>query len=245
MIRSTILILALATMAIGFSSASGTKNKPDQEDGIHLFIFSGQSNMARFKPNEEFQSLVEAEFGKENVIIVKEAKGGQPIRRWYKKWQSASGEAPDSTGDIYDLLMDKVRTSIQGQTLKSVTFIWMQGERDAKDSQAEVYEESLKGILTQLQGDLQFDDINFVCGRLSDFGMDNKKCPHWTMIRDIQQSFAESYPRGAWVNTDDLNDGEDKKGKNRQNALHYTVEGYKILGERYAAEAIRLINKQD
>ncbi|MBK3520009.1 sialate O-acetylesterase [Carboxylicivirga marina] len=77
----------------------------------------------------------------------------------------------------------------------------MQGERDAKDSQGEGYEESLKGILAQLQADLQFDEINFVCGRLSDFGMDNKKCPHWTMIRDIQQSFAESYPLGAWINT--------------------------------------------
>lgn len=244
MTERTFVIIAVAVMSLIPFQAQSIEKSSEYDEGIHLFIFSGQSNMARFKPKNEFQPIVEEAFGKSNVIIVKEAKGGQPIRRWYKDWQSANGEVPDSTGDIYDVLMEHVKAEVKGKTIKTVTFIWMQGERDAKDSQGEVYEESLKGILTQLQDDLQFDAINFVCGRLSDFGMDNKKCPHWTMIRDIQQSFAESYARGAWVNTDDLNDGVDKKGRERKNALHYTPEGYKILGERYASEAIRLINKQ-
>jgi len=243
MIGRTKFILVLVIMVILPCGASSMKDTTEHDDGIHLFIFSGQSNMARFKPNEEFQSLVEVEFGKENVIIVKEAKGGQPICRWYKKWKSTGGEVPESCGDIYDMLMSKVMSAFQGEDIASVTFFWMQGEKDAKESHGEVYEESLKGLLAQLQSDLQFNEINFVCGRLSDFGMDNKKCPHWTMIRDIQQSFAESYPRGTWINTDDLNDGIDGKGRDRQNALHYSVDGYKILGERYAEKAIMLINK--
>lgn len=216
--------------------------KLTETNSIHLFIFSGQSNMVRLKPKEVFQPIMEKEYGKENIIIIKEAKGGQPVSRWYKDWKPVSGEAPDSTGDLYDQLMNKVMTATQGRKFKSVTIFWMQGERDAKDAQGEVYAESLQGILEQLRTDLSYKEINFICGRLSDFDMDNKKCPHWTMIRDIQQDFAESYANGAWINTDDLNDGLDAKGRDRRNALHYSVEGYKILGERYAEKAILLIN---
>ena len=48
----------------------------------HLFLLSGQSNMARFKPEKVFIPAVEAEFGRDNVIVIKDAQGGQPIRRW-------------------------------------------------------------------------------------------------------------------------------------------------------------------
>jgi hypothetical protein len=207
----------------------------------HLFILSGQSNMARFKPEKVFQPMIEAEFGAANVIVVKDAQGGKPISRWYRKWKSAAGEAPESTGDLYDRLVEKVKPAIEGHELESVTFIWMQGEADAKASDGEVYAASLEGVVEQLRADLKYKEINVVCGRLSDFGMDNKKCPHWTMIRDAQVAFAEANPRYDWVNTDDLNDGEDRSGRTRPNALHYSIEGYDILGQRYADKAISLI----
>ena len=208
----------------------------------HLFLLSGQSNMARFKPEPIFTPAVEAEFGAENVIVVKDAQGGQPIRRWYKDWKNAAGEAPESTGDLYDRLMAKVKPAIEGKKLETVTFIWMQGEKDAAESHGEVYAASLAGVVDQLRADLNFKDINVICGRLSDFGMENgKKVPHWRKVRDAQVAFADSSPRYAWVNTDDLNDGEDRSGRSRPNALHYSIEGYEILGKRYAETAIQLI----
>ena len=63
-----------------------------QNEGKHLFILSGQSNMQGLNPEESFTPAVENEFGKENVIIVKYALGGQPIRRWYKKWTPPEGD---------------------------------------------------------------------------------------------------------------------------------------------------------
>ena len=51
--------------------------------GKHLFILSGQSNMAGLNPNESFTPTVQKAFGKENVIVVKDALGGRPIRCWY------------------------------------------------------------------------------------------------------------------------------------------------------------------
>jgi len=207
----------------------------------HLFLLSGQSNMSRFKPEKVFTPAVQAEFGKDKVIVIKDAKGGQPIRRWRKGWISASGEVPESTGDLYDRLMEKVTPAIKGRKIKTVTFVWMQGESDAKASNGEVYAASLVGIIDQLRADLKHHEINVVVGRLSDAGLDSKKYPHWMMIREAQVAFSKSNPRHDWVNTDDLNDGKDKSGRTRANAVHYSVKGYEILGQRYAEKAIALI----
>ena len=213
------------------------------EDAAHLFILSGQSNMAGLDPNTSFTPAVQAKFGKENVIVVKDAVGGQPIRRWYKDWKPASGEAPKGNGDLYDRLMTKVAQTTKDKELASVTFLWMQGERDANEKHGEVYEASLKGLFAQLRKDLKRDDINVVIGRLSDFDMKNQRYAHWTMVRDIQVKIAESHPRAAWVDTDDLNDGMNRKGKTIKNDLHYSVDGYKTFGKRLADEAIQLIGK--
>lgn len=209
------------------------------ENGKHLFILSGQSNMVGLNPNISFTPTVEAAFGKENVIVVKDAQDAQPIRRWYKKWKPAQGDMPKASGDLYDRLMKKVNAAIKGEKITTVTFVWMQGERDAREQQGEVYADSLRGLIKQLSTDMGRKDIYFVIGRLSDFDMDDKKYRHWTMVRKAQVEVAETNPRSAWVNTDDLND----KGKGEQikNDLHYSAGGYKTLGKRFAEKSIELI----
>ncbi|MEZ6142922.1 MAG: sialate O-acetylesterase [Zavarzinella sp.] len=214
------------------------------DKGKHLFILSGQSNMAGLDPNISFTPTVEEAFGKDQVIVVKSAQGGQPIRRWYKKWKPLNGEMPKGNGDLYDLMMTKVNAAVKGEKLASVTFLWMQGERDAREKHGDVYAESLQGVLGQLSEDLGRKDIHVVIGRLSDHGNSNKTYGDWTKIREVQVKFAENTPRGAWVDTDDLNDGKNKSGKEIKNDLHYSVEGYRILGERFATKSIELIRKQ-
>ena len=52
---------------------------------------------------------------------------------------------------------------------------------------------------------------------------------------------AESHPRGNWVDTADLND---RKVRDKVvNDLRYTKEGYLILGEWFAENAIALIKR--
>ena len=77
-------------------------------------------------------------------------------------------------------------------------------------------------------------------GRLSDYGMQGKPVGHWAMVRDAQVKVATDHPRGAWVDTDDLND----KGNPVRHDLHYTRDGYVELGKRFAEKAIALINKK-
>ena len=228
-----ILPLALAICATTATAAA---------DGKHLFVLSGQSNMQGHRPNEAFTPAVKKALGEDNVIVVQDALGGQPIQRWDKHWKSPAGEKPEKTGALYDRLMSKVAPAIKGQKLKTVTFIWMQGERDAKMAWSEVYEASLKRLHAQLSTDLGRNDVNFVIGRLSDYHLVNKRIPHWTKIREIQVKVAESNSRFDWVNTDDLNDGKNRKGKAIKNDLHYSADGYKTLGKRFAEQSVKLIS---
>ena len=203
----------------------------------HLFILSGQSNMVGLDPKISFIPVMEEEFGPNNIIVVKDAQNGQPIRRWYKKWKSLEGNTPKASGDLYDRLMVKVNAATTAQKIKTVTFVWMQGERDAYEKHGAVYARSLSGLLTQLSDDLVRTDINFVIGRISDFDMNNEKYVHWCLVRKAQVEFAETTPHAAWVDTDDINGPE--------NALHYTKEGYKVMGERFARKSIELIHLND
>lgn len=228
-------ILLLISLALIISSCVS------KQEGKHLFILSGQSNMAELKPEESFTPAIKEKFGEENVIVIKDALGGQPIRRWYQNLKPLKGNEPKAQADLYDTLMTKVYQAIEIENITTVTFIWMQGERDANEKLGEVYEESLTGLYRQLSNDLERKDIYFIIGRLSDFDVLNEKYLHWTMIRDIQVKVAESDPRFDWVNTDDLNDGVNRGGKEIKNVLHMSAEGYIIMGKRFADKSIKLI----
>lgn len=213
------------------------------QSGMHLFILSGQSNMAELKPEESFTPMLSAAFGANNIIVVKDAMGSQPIRRWYKDWQTLKKDTANLQPDLYDSLIKKVRLAIQGKKIKSVTFVWMQGERDAREGNGDVYEQALAGLYKQLCRDLNREDVHFIIGRLSDFDLSNTKYPHWTRIREIQEKAGSADSKYAWINTDDLNDGFDRRGKAIANDLHMSKEGYVILGARFAEKAILIINK--
>ena len=111
----------------------------------HLFILSGQSNMQGHRPEEAFTPMVGKALGKDRVIIIQHALGGQPIHRWWKEWKDPKGEEPNQIGDLYDRLLGKVKPAIQGEKLASVSLVWMQGERDAKMGWGEFEEKFLSG----------------------------------------------------------------------------------------------------
>jgi hypothetical protein len=210
-------------------------------EGKHLFILSGQSNMAGLNPDVSFTPAVEKAFGKDNVTVVKDAQNGAPIRKWVYDYEfpdkrKINEKGRKNMGTKYRDLLAAVQAATQGSSYDSVTFIWMQGERDAKEKLADVYARSFHAILDQLKRDLKLKEINFVIGRISDFDLQDKNYQHWTRIRDIQVKLAEDNPRGEWVDTDDLN--------NSGNGLHYTKTGYATLGQRFAEKAIALVKKK-
>ena len=211
--------------------------------GKNLFILSGQSNMAGMDPAISFTPAVSKAFGKDHVIVVKNANSGQSIRSWAKTNHEdpppTRGRVPKVRGELYDPLIKKVKTAIKGQGLETVTLVWMQGESDLNNTAYDAY---LRELLEQLQSDLAFKTINIVIGRISDSGLDNPKRLEGRLnIRKVQKEFAEAHPQGAWVDTDDLNDRE--VDGEMIHDLHYTKEGYQVLGKRFAEKSIALIRK--
>jgi len=200
---------------------------------VRLFILSGQSNMAGLKPEISFTPALQKAFPKDEIVVVKSAQGGQPIRRWLKDWKGPDGieVKPVKHGDLYDTLMEQVRAAGKDKTFDSVSFVWMQGERDARERLSSVYAKSLLGLIDQLRKDLKRPDMTVVIGRLSDCSNGNAA---WDQLRAAQEEAVAKEPRARLVDTDDLN------GPN--NGLHYTKDGYAELGRRFAAKTIELLH---
>jgi len=207
--------------------------------GKHLFILSGQSNMAGIDPALSFTPTVEQAFGAENVIVVHDAEGGTEIGAWLLPEPGSNNK---KAGRFYERLMKKVGPAIEEETLASVTFIWMQGERDShqKVMNGDGYAEDFTILMSQLNQDLGREDLFVVLGRINDFGLlttkGKAKYPHWTKVREAQVTIAESNPRFDWVDTDDLNNWS-----SIQHHIHASEEGYVILGQRFADKAVEQI----
>ena len=238
------LFLAITVSVIHLLSSAAWTGEITSTEGKHLFILSGQSNMVGMNPELSFTPTVSKAFGKDNVIIVKDAASGQSIRSWCKSNHEfpppTTGRVPKVRGELYGRLTKKVTTAIEGQTIQTVTLVWMQGESDLNNTAYDAY---LKELRTQLESDLKIKELHMVIGRISDSGLDvQKRLEGRLNIRRIQKEFAESQPKTEWVDTDDLNDRK-VDGKVIHD-LHYHPEGYRILGERFAKKSIDLIQQQ-
>ena len=250
-IKGFALLLAIALPVLGATAG----------EGKILFLLSGQSNMQGMNHGLTFEPRVAEEYGKDNVIIVKEAIGGRPIRMWVKDWKPAEGwkvdpdipntkpPQPEENGVLYKSMMGKVKDATKGVELKAVAFCWMQGERDSRERHSAVYERSLKALFAQLKEDFGGVPIVFVIGKLSDFGKCNKEpfYPEWEEIQAIQEKVARETPDCTIILTDDLNTGDSKphwKTKEIRkyvDDLHMSAEGYRVLGTRFAEASIELL----
>ncbi len=212
----------------------------------HLFILSGQSNMARLDPAVSFTPTVAAHFGQDDVIVVKLAKGSQPISQWDREWLSAQGTRMSDQGALYEQLISLVRSATEGRKVLSVTLAWMQGENDANRNQVSVYRGALDRLQSQLVEDLSHEDVNLVIGRLSDAKSNegNPRRESWLAMRALQQEYSESSDSRAWVNTDDLNNMTDRETGEPRNDVHYTQDGYRTFGQRLAEAAIALVDAE-
>lgn len=237
--RMRFCLLCLLPLPISVALAEPMNIDP----GRHLFILSGQSNMRRPLP-DTFEKLVAKVFGDDKVIVVTHAHPSQPIRRWYKDWPPPEGHEPDEqeNGTLYDALLGKVRKGIEGEPVATVTFVWMQGEADADKGWGAVYEKSFLGILEQFRQDLEREKINFVIGRINDHYLTSRGKKDGDLVRAVQQKLGEEHPNGDWVNTDDLNRGVNPWGVYSLADGHFPPAGYRLLGERFALKACKLID---
>ncbi len=228
--------LVLLASGVGVAAETAAGKAPAKVAKARLFILSGQSNMVGLKERLSLEPFLKKAFPGEQIVIAKSSQGGQPIRRWYKKWQVPKGAkvAPFTAGDLYGRLMTVVNQRVPDgkfDKFASVTFVWMQGERDAKTGLAAVYAESMAGLIAQLKADINRPDMTTVIGRLSDC---LKNHAGWEAVRAAQMKVAKDDPKVACIDTDDLNGPKD--------GLHYSKAGYQTMGERFGAAAVKLID---
>ena len=213
---------------------------PAAADDRHLFILSGQSNMQGLKPESAFLPELKKLLPDADIVHVKFAQGGQPIRKWVKNWDEIAAKHGlkgfEDPGNFYDKILSLAKAEIEKGKPETITFLWMQGEKDAKTNVADAYEESFKTLIANLRKDLDAPEMHFVVGRLSDH---KPASGQWEEVRKILVKVAEEDPHGAWVDTDDTND-KVKQGKAHDD-LHYTKEGYDLFGRRLARQAVRMI----
>ncbi len=238
----------LPIIVLIFAGLANAADKP-----VHIFILSGQSNMAGMDPKLGFEPEAKELFADGEVVYIKVARGGQPIRYWVEQWNDIAtkngidvkakrgGEKNQGTV-YYQPILDQFQALIEKHPEPaSVTFCWMQGERDAKEQLSAAYADAMAQLISNLRRDLKQPEMNFVIGRLSDFGNDDYT--EWQNVRKAQVDVANEDPRGSWVDCDDLNDKESRGVK--RNDLHYTREGYELLGRRYARQAKALVDGKE
>ena len=175
---------------------------------MHLFILSGQSNMARMNPNAGFMPEAGKLFKDEEVVYIKVAKGSQPICRWLEEWQDIAKENGLDEKHIqrihkgwkvalYQPILDQYEEILKKHPgLTSVTFCWMQGESDAQAGAQAAYKDALKLLITKLRRDLERPDMNIVIGRIGDYAIDNPESG-CVAIRNATVASAESGSRQA------------------------------------------------
>lgn len=232
--------LRLATLFVTALSAAAFSAPP-----VHLFILSGQSNMAALEPADSFLPEIRSLLPGAELLHVKVAAGGQPIRFWLAEWDriaDATGLAQrNEKGPIYyeQILVQVRELRATHPHADSITLCWMQGERDAKTGLSPAYEAAFRQLVDNLRRDLAAPDLHVVIGRLSDHSPGDEFQSEWDAIRALQVEIAASLRQGAWVDTDDLND-QSRDGR-VFDGLHYTKEGYLEFGRRLARQSARLI----
>jgi len=242
--KSGVLHIIFAIAGILLTAGCSSVEKPEK----HLFILSGQSNMTG-KLQHGFTKTVEQAFGQENITVVKSMKSGRGIRFWVKDYQYAkdrnlTAKKNASNGEEYPNLLKASKEALLQQEYDTVTFIWMQGESDAQSQHglSKVYGVNFEKLYNLLKKDLDLEKMNFVIGRISNYGLlktvknySQERAVRWQEVRNAQVEVAEKHKDGAWINTDDLIDETD---------LHYLGDKPQILGKRFARKAIDLLINQ-
>lgn len=211
-----------------------------QATGRHLFLLSGQSNMTG-SLEAGFRAVVQREMGEDKVAVVRHNKPGRGIRFWVADYElpashPLSGKLQAGNGEEFPKLVAAARSAGDPKAFASVTLVWMQGESDANRDLAAAYGKSFRTLLDRLKTELGISTLHFVIGRISDHGLHGEQAEGWKSMRKVQQELAEADPLGAWIDTDDLNGGDET---HPQGELHYPAAQYAPLGARFAEAAIR------
>lgn len=220
------------------SSGFGTGYKADQ-DTVTL------SN--RFGPELSFGKHL-ASLSKQNIAIIKYARGGSSIALGASGYGTWAKRYNDNTGiNQWDHFVTTVKHALSEKDIDGdgtpdkltiAGIVWMQGEADAYDASAsKVYLENLTTLMNDFTEFFAVGKLPIVLGRIEDSGKTPKDrmMPHIEKVWAAQQQYAQLHDHVTLVQLP-------PPIEFIQDKWHYQSRHYIELGKLFA-EAINAANK--
>lgn len=240
---------------LGFAAFATAQEKPDvPKEKLHVYLLIGQSNMAGRAPiaEEEAKELPRAylldgedkwEPAKNPLnrhSTIRKGLGMQKLNPGYSFTKKMLEADPDvaiglvvnakggskieeweSDKKFYKEIIRRAKEAEKTGTLKGI--LWHQGESNV--GQEDKYLDQLKDLVKNLRKDLDTPDLPFVAGEIS---VDERK-----MNEEIGKLPEAVSATGV----------ASSEGLNTYDRWHFDAESAKKLGERYAEEMLKLLEK--
>ncbi len=125
---------------------------------------------------------------------------------------------------LYNEAVNRAKMAMKYGTLRGI--VWHQGESDVAKS--EIYPEKIAQLIQSLRADLGIPELPFVAGQLSEAR------PERAVFNKMILHLPESVPNTGIATTE---------GTATIDSTHFNSKSQRLLGERYAAEMIKLLRK--
>jgi hypothetical protein len=244
------VLLPLITLALALAPIESSAQTPP--DNMRIFLLIGQSNMAgrgTVDPTEQpdphifslgkdmkwqlardplhfdkkqagvgpglsfARALVKNDPGI-TIGLVPAAVGGSSLDQW----------APG--GKLYTDALARAHTAMQSGTIAGI--LWHQGESDSDPAKVATYGARFAAMITALRKDLGSGNIPVIMGELGRFRLRNAS----GAFNAALPSIASGVPNCGYVTSEGLTD--------RGDHLHFDTASQHTLGQRYAAEYLKL-----
>jgi hypothetical protein len=161
------------------------------------------------------------------IGLVPVAVGGSPI----SSWEPGALDTATKTHP-YDEAIARARVAMRDGQLKAI--LWHQGESDGNPTLAPLYAERLRALIERFRRDLGQPDLPVLIGQLGRFD-GSPWSPSRELVDSVHRALPSQMSNVAFVSSAGLKDKGDK--------THFTAEGARELGMRYAEAYFRLTRR--
>ncbi len=222
-----------------FEGGKWQKLKPHKKANIKQRKRFGMTEF-KFGPEISFAEEISKAYPNETIGIIKSSFGGTGILAWSPNWTKEQADRSNDgmKGDLYKVLIEKIKAAQKEADIEIVGFLWQQGGKDMKKiALGKEYFDNLKSLIEGLRKDLNLPNLPMFIGcSVSKEMMKNvdkaqieeikKSRPGVEYVIQARFEAEEKIPNVKVVVTPNL----EKYPKN----VHYNTNGQLKLGEYYA-----------
>jgi hypothetical protein len=171
-------------------------------------------------PGSQFGRDMAEAFPKVTIALVPCAVGATPLSRWVKG------------ADLYDAAIARAKVAMKDGTLRGV--IWHQGEGDTSVELSATYAARIDQMIADLRSDLNAPELPFVVGELAQTFKGKEEGGKAPVIKALSE-LPQRVPHTGFASSEGLTP------KNEKDQTHFSAEGARELGRRYAKAMIALV----